>query len=171
MSGKIKIGIAGEALSVLSNKKITSKEFVRRLKKSVFESAGVCEIRVRLYLWELSGKTRQMITGKTAFLITACCLLATAGILMVWQSYGGIGQGVQVANIAGFESFHRPGYSVPGSIDRSWRDGFYNSKPPRHPRAISPTMPERSRSNFLAKNAIKEHSRIVCSPSDQTSGD
>jgi len=178
MSGNIQAGVAGKVLPVLSTKKMAVQEFIKRFKNSVFESAGVCEIRVRLYLWEMSGKTRRKvaghilnsaITGKMAFLVVTSLLFFAGGILMAWQSRNGLAQGVQTANTAAFEPFHRPSHPATGFIGRPRQAGFDGYEPPRGERAIAPARSEMPRRNFPAKSAIKEHARIVFRPSERTS--
>jgi len=178
MSGNIQAGVAGEALPVLSTKKMTVQESIKRFKNSVFESAGVCEIRVRLYLWELSGKTRRKVaghisnsavTGKMAFLVVTSLLFFAGGILMAWQSRNGIVQGVQTVNTAGFEHFHRPSHPATGFTGRPRQAGSDGYEPPRGSGAIAPAKPELPRRNFPAKSAIKERPRIVFRPSERTS--
>jgi len=175
MSGKIQVEAAGGVLSVVSNKKITFQEFFKRIKNSVSEFAGVYEIRVRLYLWELSGKARQQIaryglnstmTGKTAFLVVASCLFIAGGILMVWQSRSGIGNEVQTLHTAGFQPFNRPNHQAPGFAGRSRQAGFNGYEPLRGSGRFAPPKPEMTPRRFPEKNAIRAHARIVLSPSE-----
>jgi len=175
MSGNIQAGVAGKVLPVLSTKKMAVQEFIKRFKNSVFESAGVCEIRVRLYLWEMSGKTRRKvaghilnsaITGKMAFLVVTSLLFFAGGILMAWQSRDGVGQVAQTVSTAGFEPFHRPGHPAPGSMGGSRYAGFSGYELPRDPGRSTPAMRELTRHSFPAKSAIKAHTRIVCTSRD-----
>ncbi len=175
MSGKNKAVIAGAALPVVKKNRKTAGQLIKRLKKSVCDSAGVCEIRVRLYLWELSGKTRQKtakyglnssIAGKTAFLVIASCLFITGGIMIAWQSRSGLGQQVQTVNAAGFESFHRMRQPKPVSMDRPRHAGLNGFELSRDPGRMVPPKPEMNPHRFLAKNEIKSHPRIVFSSRD-----
>jgi len=175
MFGKIQVAIAERAVPALKENQITVRKLVGRLRNSVYESVGVYEIRLRLYLWELSGMARQKktkygldsaVAGKTAFLILASCFFAACAILMAWQSRDGVGQVAQTVSTAGFEPFHRPGHPAPGSMGGSRYAGFSGYELPRDPGRSTPAMRELTRHSFPAKSAIKAHTRIVCTSRD-----
>lgn len=175
MFANIQAEIAGTVLPAVNKNLRAVGKLNGILKKSIYEFAGVCEIRLRLFLWELFRKARQMIagyglnssiTGKTAFLIISCCLFITAGILMTWQTRKGLSQEAQTVNAAGFESFYRPSRPAPVSIDRPRHTGFNGFEFSRDPGRMVPPKPEMNPRRFLAKNEIKAHPRIVFSSRD-----
>jgi len=171
MFANIQAEIAGRAVPAPKDDHITALSLVRRLNNSIREAMGLYEIRLRLYLWELSGIAgrkkveyglNSAVAGKTVLLVAASCIFATGGIMMAWKSRGPAGQTVQTVTAAGFEPFHRPGHPAPGSAGRFRHSGY---EVPTNPDRNAPGMREPIR-RIPAKDAIKARPRIVFSPRD-----
>ncbi len=174
MFANIQGEIAGRAVPAPKENRITALRLVRRLKNSVRESMGLYEIRLRLYLWELSGVAMRkkaeygldsVVAGKTILLVAASCIFVIGGLMMTWQSRVPVSTGVQTINAADFEPFHRPGHPAPGSTGRFRHSGFSGYEVPRDPGRNAPGMREPTR-GLPAKDAINAHARIVLSYRD-----